>query len=402
MPKRLRIAGTALLLVLIGLIVWEANRTKEPKYKGRPLSFWLDWRNCSVAESHEAINHFGTNCIPTLLRMLQAEDSETKRNFADFANHFITIKMPKAYDTRNEAIAGFHILGPRARGAVDALIKLYEKSPPDRRSTVAEAIGAIGRPAIDAIPTLLQAMTSTNGNVRQSAASALWQIDAEPKAVMPVMIKALTDPNESVRGIAVGCIADFGTNAASAVPALIATARDPDPSIRAAVLDALRWTGGEPILVVPALTNALTDSEYRVRRSAAVALGVYGSNSISTIPPLLLTLTAETNDSVRRSVIIALGEIHSRPDLTLLPLTKELSNTNSSIWANAALSLGNFGDDAKSAMPALIDLYHREQSQMPEDAPFKPQAMKVIRAALLKIDPVAAAQAGIKTNPPDL
>lgn len=104
----------------------------------------------------------------------------------------------------------------------------------------------------------------------------------------------------------------------------------------------------------------------------------------------------------RNSAINALGTIHSRPDLILPLLTSALTDHEESTRLAAAEALGNFGNEAKSAWPALIDLYHREQSQTAEDERSSSYRTDEIAAALLKIDPTAAAQAGVKTNTPPI
>jgi HEAT repeat protein len=399
--KRLLISATTLLLILIGLIVWEANRAKEPQYKGKPLSFWLNGNRTS-AEAKEAVDHLGTNCIPTLLIMLQAEDSKSKRELValTYDVKFIRNKLKSADDANGEAWRGFHYLGPRAQGAVGALIKLFDESPPDRKYVVAKAFSAMGPYAREAVPTLLHTMTtSTNEDVRALASRTLGEIGQDPDLVLPVMIKALSDPSETCRNRAALSIACYGTNAASAVPALIAAAKDPSAWVRTGVLIALSYTHGDPRLVVPVLTNALTDPDNF--ENAARALVEFGTNSISAVPQLVM-LAASTNANVRDFAVITLGELHLRPDITIPILTKTLVNSDYSMRAWAASGLGNFGNDAKPTVPAMIAQYLNEQK---ESKPYdfrKSERMEMIRTALLKIDPAAAAQAGIDTNTPAL
>ena len=403
MPKRLKIAGTTLLLILIGLIAWDASRTKEPRYKGKPLSFWLAGHGCTEGQTKEAVDHLGTNCIPTLLRMLQANDSTIKQKLAALANgqNLIRIRMTDAHDKYIYAAHGFSLLGARAQGTVGVLIKLYEQSSPERKMSIGNAIGAIGPSASEAIPTLLRAMISTNEIVRDPAAFTLVASGFDPGLVVPGLAKALSDPNESTRMLAADSLSGFGTNAASALPALIAAARDTNRNVRIEVISVLGSIRANPQLTVPALTNALTDSQYVVRAQAASSLAEYGSNAASAIP-LLIELSKEDFVLDRNSALSALGSIHSKPDLTLPLLTNALTDHEESTRLAAAGALGNFGNDAKSAWPALIDLYHREQSQTAKDKRSISYSAEEIGAALLKIDPAAAAQAGINTNPPAL
>lgn len=403
MSKRLKFAGAVLLLVLIGLIVWQIARPKEPRYKGKPLSFWLAGDDCTDDETKEAVDHLGTNCIPALLRMLLAKDSAAKQKLAELADgqNFVHIKMTDAGEKRLYAVHGLSLLGARAQGVVGVLIHLYEKSSPDDKPQIAEAIGAIGPAASEAIPTLLQAMTDTNDGVGESAASTLVGSGYDPGLVVPGIAKALSNTNVVTRILAADSLSQLGTNATSAVPALIAAARDTNREVRIVIMQALGSIHGDAQLAVPALTNALTDTQYVVRARAATALGAYGTDAVPAIPSLI-TLSTEDLVLDRNSALDALGSIHSKPDLTLPPLTNALTDPEVTTRLTAARSLGNFGNEAKPAVPALIDLYHREQSNVTEKEGPRSYLMEEIRAALFKIDPAATAQAGIKTNLPDV
>ena len=75
----------ALVIVVIlasaGLLVVGSLPPREPLYQGKPLSYWL--QGCigtnpssrSWRQSTDAVQAIGTNAIPTLLRLLQAQDS---------------------------------------------------------------------------------------------------------------------------------------------------------------------------------------------------------------------------------------------------------------------------------------------------------------------------------------
>lgn len=400
MPKRWKIGGAA-LLILIGLILWESNRAKEPRYKGESLSFWLAGDGCTDEETKEAIDHLGTNCVPALLQMLQTEDSTAKQKLAALTDrqNLFRIRMADAEEKHFYAIHGFSLLGVRARGAVGVLLKLYEESSnsPEQKRRIAAALGAIGSSASEAIPALLRAMSSTNETVSESAASTLADSGFDPRLVVPGLTNALSDPNELTRMLAANSISHFGSNAASAVPALVVAARDTDRNVRLEAINALGSVHSDPQLAVPALTKALKDTQYRARAGAALALAEYGTNAVSAIP-LLIELSAEDLVADRNSAINALGTIHSRPEIILPLLTNALTDNEESTRLAAAVALGNFGNEAKSACPALIDLYRRE-SQTAEGERLSSYRTEGIEAALLKIDPTAAAQAGVKTTP---
>jgi HEAT repeat protein len=83
---------------------------------------------------------------------------------------------------------------------------------------------------------------------------------------------------------------------------------------------------------------------------------------------------------------VPLGQIHARPDLTVPALTKSLHDPIDVVRGVAATSLAAFGTDAKSAVPELIKL-------LADPSPF---AREQAASALQKIDPEAAANAGVK------
>ncbi len=399
--KRFYLAGITLLLVLIGLGVWNGMRIREPEYKGKPLSYWLERGNCTPAETEDAVDQIGTNCIPTLLRMIQARDSVVKKAFAVLLRRqpLVTIRMRTAFEARVTGLHGFYLLGGRAQPAVGSLIKLYEESPEDSQGIDREALDDIGPAAKEAIPTLMRGMTNANLVLRFDNALVLLKIGADPKLIVPPFAKDLTSSEGRRRNLAANFLGAIWSNAALAVPALIASAKDPDGDFRSRVIEALGKTGGDPQLVVPVLTGALSDTDSDVRESAMNGLAEFETNSASAVP-LLITFLADTNDLIRDRTISTLAKIHSRPELTMPVLIDAL--TNSEISDFAIWGLANFGSEATSAVPALIDYYHREQKGVPEKSLLKVNPLELIRNALIKIDPVATAKAGISTNSPTI
>ncbi len=212
-----------MLLILIGFGIWHGMRTREPRYKDKPMSFWITGVGCTPNETQEAMDHLGTNCIPTLLRMVKAEDSPAKERFDRFVHSFhIPIKVENAEVDHILAIHGFGLLGSQAQGAVGPLIELYdENSSPERQFTVLRSLGAIGPAAQEGIPTLLREMNSTNDSLRANSTISILRMGKKSDVVVPVLINALTNQDKDVRQATLFCIREFGTNASSAAPALI-------------------------------------------------------------------------------------------------------------------------------------------------------------------------------------
>jgi HEAT repeat protein len=102
--------------------------------------------------------------------------------------------------------------------------------------------------------------------------------------------------------------------------------------------------------------------------------------------PWLLQKLPDTDSRVRSRAISALGEIHAQSDRVVPVLINYLSDSNSMVRVDAALALSSYKADAKPAVPALIDLLNDKDKGVKNSAAF----------ALKRIDPEAAAKAGLK------
>jgi hypothetical protein len=120
---------------------------------------------------------------------------------------------------------------------------------------------------------------------------------------------------------------------------------------------------------------------------------LYAHGSLSAIAvaapgtvPSFLRWAADTNQSVRLLAVSALSQGRHEPSLVVPALSKCLSDTNNDVRAFAAQGLGWYGAEARQAVPALVPLL---------SDPCVPARRAAINA-LQKIDPEAAAKAGVK------
>jgi HEAT repeat protein len=157
------------------------------------------------------------------------------------------------------------------------------------------------------------------------------------------LIEALDDGDPSVKMAAAWALGTLGDAATEAVPRLASTLReDPSPGVRAAAARALGATEGDA--AVTALFDALWDPHEAVRHEAAQALS---------------RLKLSTDDISR--------------------LAEALESDDLYVRAFAAWRLGNFGEEAKDAVPALV----RELDD--------PRDHVVVSASLARIGPGAVA-----------
>jgi HEAT repeat protein len=250
-------------------------------------------------------------------------------------------------DIRRGAAKAMGDLGPQAAPAVRALMNLLEDEDEEVRARAADALGSIGGEAQAAIPRLLAMLQENKGLFRngasKSAALALGSLRAQPKAVVPALTAALRHPDAEVRSAAARGVGAFGDQARAAVPNLTELLKKGE---RLHELEngvqALRHIGPAAVeQAITDLTRALQNKDYEVRWRSAFSLGLLDVEGRS-VPALIRVLREDEQVSFA-----------------------------------AAWALGNIGPRARDAVPALVN--HTEAAE-----------------ALRKIDPDAAARAGVR------
>jgi hypothetical protein len=182
------------------------------------------------------------------------------------------------------------------------------------------------------------------GTNAQSAAPALPEIANE-------------NISHASRAYAISALGAIGPPASEALPSLFRWATNADADVRFSAFWSLAEIGAELDRVVPLLTNALRDPYYAARAGAVEALGKLGADAKIAVPALVVPL-----------------------------LTNVLHDPSLSIQRMAVEALGKFGPDAKIAVPALVELLNASTGFLREGS----------TNALKKIDPQAAARAGVK------
>lgn len=147
-----------------------------------------------------------------------------------------------------------------------------------------------------------------------------------------------------------------------------------DSKIRLAAIEMLNG--------IPGIQIDFTPTEGR-RSAAAARLGEFGPAVKATVPTLIGALNGK-DPVLHAPAIQALGNIHSDPEVVIPILISRL--TNEDLNDEAATALGNYGSLSEAAVPKIIPLLK---------APSK-EARAAARTALKKIDPIAAAQAGVQ------
>jgi hypothetical protein len=140
--------------------------------------------------------------------------------------------------------------------------------------------------------------------------------------------------------------------------------------------------GAVPALVTLYDQNVSPRSQFATSR----ALNAIGPEAQRTAIPSFLRAAASSNAPVREVAVWALYGVDVQNQQVVPALVNALSDTNFAIRLVAARGLGHFGTNAQQAVPALVRLMNDPSTRVRPDA----------TNALKKIDPAAAAKAGVK------
>lgn len=355
MRKRIGVGLAGLLLLVLGTMFWGLLRERDPVYQGKRLTVWLEGSAPVVAplpvvtrslgmvpgstlstrasatpsaeleaSADRALRHFGTNAIPTLLKMLRARDSALTLKLLDLVRkqHLIRIKHTDAAHLNTIACSALERLTELARSVVPALIEVYDRdlailSRTSGHDSSAEVgvleipriLGKVGPEARSAIPSLLRGATNTVPNVRWIALAGLGEIHLEPEMVVPVLTQALQDPDPFVKSDAARALARFGKDAQPGIPALVKLLKDPNHWARDAGLRALGALHLKAEVSVPALVTALDSTNHLFAFDVALTLQAYGAAAKPAIPALIDYFEREENPNLHGTIIHVIDQI---------------------------------------------------------------------------------------------
>jgi hypothetical protein len=191
------------------------------------------------------------------------------------------------------------------------------------------------------------------GEVQSNAIEIrVWPVDkAQAPRFANVLTSNVATKNEKFRML--GVIRRLGPDGAQAVSALVKLLGDADEKMRHKITGVIGDVGPGAYEAVPALIGLLP------REYAISPLGLIGPKAETSVPHLVEILFGKHVWS-RQSAAVALGQIHRRPDVTVPALLRYLDLCNSrrdgfgqDERRFAIRSLGQFGPDAKGALPAI-------------------------------------------------
>jgi HEAT repeat protein len=360
MGKRQHLQSALVVVSFLAGLAWLVLRPQEPVCQGKPLTRWLlenldrnvseeQWKN---SHSGTAIRALGTNALPTLIRLASTRDSTWTSIVGELARmkEFAFLHLPWQQGKHGAAAWALKMLGPAAAPAVPALVRLLSDRDAEVRLTAARCLAGIGSVGQDAVPALLRVFVASNGTN--------WD-------------------DIALRSATANALGEMGPSARLAIPQLAAASEEPEIA-----LALLRIQGESLGPMFERLAD--TSDPNKWRRTVTLVAGL-GTNAEPAIPFLVTALHA-TNAEVQSQAIIALGQIHLRPEICIPVLIAQLNSTNSVLRGRSARALAGFGSEAKAVVPELLKCLDDPDLRLRTAA----------TNALRLIDPEAASRVGVK------
>ena len=252
MSKREKILGFGLLVLIIGTVVVLGWWSREPSYRGRTLTSWLQQiydtplsETERLSEAQAAVRAIGAEkALPFLVRLTEAQDGPI-RSWVIKKNEkwkIRVLKMREERHTQQLGIRGFEVLGTNCAPAVPELTRLLEDT--NRAFTAVRCLDHIGKPAEFA---LWRSITNRDWQVRH------WGI------------------------LALSGVTDYADEFIARVKGSL---NDPDGVVRVTALRAIGSQTEVPDIAVPFLLAALEGNDEYVASSAATLLADFGTNGL--------------------------------------------------------------------------------------------------------------------------
>jgi HEAT repeat protein len=336
MRKRLAILLTALLGVVIAGVVVSHLRDREPRFQGKPLSYWFreyarygayaypgQQGEARGDQALKALRAIGTNAVPFLVAecLSTNQDSPLTTNLATALSKVgFAAYVPKeqmgtaAYEALRELKPPAWVLLPYLTSA------LAETNSP-RRLYALYVLNATGEGAEATVPYLAAALRGANPREQTAAVISAGRLGAPAKGAIPDLIELLSDVNlrrAPSRLWVADTLGGFGTNAASATPVLLDMLAGSDSREWRAAAEALYKIGGDRRSLAAALVKKLDDSLDADHFSVVTLILRLEPTNATALSALIEIAKAEP--SLRRQAFQELGKLGAaaRPAIPML------------------------------------------------------------------------------------
>lgn len=292
----------------------------------------------------------------------------------------VTSAVAKVNDSCIRCHDAFKISKGRSNPSIAALIKGLHDQDPSTRSSAAITLAGYGAEAAAAVPLLIKTLRDRDQDVRRSAARSLAQLGLKTETAIPAVNTAMKDEDDYIRFWFAYKLKGVRAEAKKLVPVLVEVLKLPDDELCSKAAELLGCLGPEAKSAVPALEERLKDTNADVRRAAAAAL--MHIRTEGAIPALIQSLK-DKDPVIRGRAGVALAHMGKA---AVPALRDALKGEDRPVRGAAAYALGRIGAAARPAVPALMDMLKSKDTYL----------RTVAANALKKIDPEAAAGAGVK------
>lgn len=259
--KRITVGAIISLLLVTCLVAgWQLVHQK-PSYEGRSLASWTtefdgfygpEWQ-----EAEKAVLAIGTNGLPVLIRLLQAEDDPLRRRVNAFlsSQSWLHYQPVTAHNLRKRGLIACSKLGTNARPAIRAITNLLYD--PELSRIAAQVLTGFGS---EMTPVLTNATSHVDPKIRYGAIAPMALL--RDRSVVPTLLHCLHDPDAEVRMFATEVLGVATDDPHVAIPALLESLQDTNAGVRSAAAYRLgHWVGHEEATAaVPLLVKALEDT----------------------------------------------------------------------------------------------------------------------------------------------
>jgi hypothetical protein len=147
----------------------------------------------------------------------------------------------------------------------------------------------------------------------------------------------------------------LGGDGSPAIPELEALATD--PTGRKSAGRAVQALGEIGLEALPALARVTTNVQATTRLAALLRINCLGSNA-APVAPFLLVCLGDADWRIAGNAAEIVGKLRCQPETSVPGIAKLLGRPEPVLRKVAVLSLAEFGQEARAAVPSLLDALH--------------------------------------------
>lgn len=239
-------------------------------------------------------------------------------------------------------------MGPGAQSATPLLLPLLKDKERSVRALAAEAISAVRAPAKDVVPALTEALGRRDEDLQVEAALALKNYGAEAKSALPALIKLLSGGRFPKQAAAMA-LGAMGKAAMPAKDKLTALIMDGDEALRYSSAKALEQIAPGASCLKPLMNRALDSNETERVRMACLQAAKSNGQADKDLIVVWIKLLDSDDGQTRLSAVSRLGEWGEQAKTAVPALTKALKDPRKEVQKAAREAIKAIAPPKKKA-----------------------------------------------------